>query len=145
MALKDNYFTVSEAAKEIGVTRQTISRWVREGKVPAEKIGRETLIDKTKFDEYLRRSIGPRIADTIVDMAKLYVREAYDYVGRDSIELTNIHHFGGVFQFRVTKSDGTQEIVNVRAAVELKKKGNRPLVSFGVREIWQENSEGRAI
>ena len=40
MALKDKYLTISEAAKELGVTRQSISRWIKEGRVTAEKIGR---------------------------------------------------------------------------------------------------------
>lgn len=44
--LADKYFTISQAAKEVGVTRQTISRWITTGLLPAEKIGREKLILK---------------------------------------------------------------------------------------------------
>ncbi len=46
MPLMDSYFTVSQAAKELGVTRKTISRWLVDGKLSAERVGREKLIKK---------------------------------------------------------------------------------------------------
>ncbi len=52
MAIKDEYFTISETAKELGVTRQTISRWVAKGKITTEKIGRERLIKKEDIEKY---------------------------------------------------------------------------------------------
>jgi excisionase family DNA binding protein len=44
--LKDRYMTISQAAKELGITRQTVSRWIREGKIEAEQVGREKLIGR---------------------------------------------------------------------------------------------------
>ena len=55
MAIKDSYYTVSQAAKELGVTRQSISRWLNTGVLSAEKVGREKLIPK--IDVY-RFSLG---------------------------------------------------------------------------------------
>ena len=49
MGLREEYMTISESAKEVGVTRQTISRWIREGKISAEKYGREMFIEKEAF------------------------------------------------------------------------------------------------
>ena len=46
MALKDMYYTISEAARELGVSRQTIYRWIADGKVPTEKIGGVMLVEK---------------------------------------------------------------------------------------------------
>jgi excisionase family DNA binding protein len=63
MTLKNKYFTISEAARESEVTRQTISRWVREGKLPAEKIGRETLIKKV---DLRKQQISLLAADEIL-------------------------------------------------------------------------------
>lgn len=76
MALKDNYFTISEAAKQLKVTRQTISRWVAKGNVPAEKIGRETLIKKKDLHKYHRMKLSEAAADTII---ALYLATAEDY------------------------------------------------------------------
>jgi excisionase family DNA binding protein len=46
MPLKDQYMTISQAAKHLGVTRQTVSRWINAGDISAEKVGREKLIPK---------------------------------------------------------------------------------------------------
>jgi len=44
--LSDKYFTITQAAQYTGFTRQTISRWVKMGKLTSEKVGREVLIKK---------------------------------------------------------------------------------------------------
>jgi len=66
MALKDNYFTISEAARELNVTRQTISRWVANGRLAGEKIGRETLISRKELFEYQRHQLTDTAAHQIV-------------------------------------------------------------------------------
>ncbi len=76
MALKDKYVTISEAARELWVTRQTISRWIRKGKIVAEKIGRETLIKKKDLYQYRRLRLVEMAADSII---ALYKAEAEDY------------------------------------------------------------------
>lgn len=76
MTLKDKYFTILEAAKEFSVTRQTISRWITEDKIPTEKVGREILIKKKDFYEYYRRRLSKAAAKSIVD---LYLATAEDY------------------------------------------------------------------
>ena len=43
--LKDEYFSVSQAGKYMGVTRQTVYRWVKNG-LPSQKIGHGVLITK---------------------------------------------------------------------------------------------------
>lgn len=52
MALKDEYFTVTQAAGKLGVTRQTVYRWIAEGKLPTERIGREVLIKRDEVKRY---------------------------------------------------------------------------------------------
>ena len=48
-------YTLGEAAREAGVHRITFWRWVKSGKVPAYRIGREVLIENTTV-EALRRA-----------------------------------------------------------------------------------------
>lgn len=55
MALKDKYMTVAEAAKVYRVTRQTISRWISEGNVEVEQVGREKLINKKSLEKALEK------------------------------------------------------------------------------------------
>ena len=70
MALKDKYFTISEATKELNVTRQTISRWIKEGKLHGEKIGRETLIDKEECRKYRSQRLLEAVDDSIFGLYK---------------------------------------------------------------------------
>ena len=42
--ITDHYVTKSQAARLLGVNSLTIWRWIRAGKLPAEKVGREVLI-----------------------------------------------------------------------------------------------------
>ena len=76
MALKDNYITITQAAKQLGVTRQTISRWIVKGYVLGEKIGRETLIKKRDLQKYHRLKLSEAAADAILAM---YLSEVEDY------------------------------------------------------------------
>ena len=52
MAIKDSYFTITQAAKEMNISRQTMSNWISEGKIQAETIGREKLINKEQLYAY---------------------------------------------------------------------------------------------
>jgi excisionase family DNA binding protein len=72
MGLRDKYITISEAAKEVGVTRQTISRWIRAEKVFVEKLGRETLIEK----EQLFRIYDEKMLEQFSEAIKRWLRGA---------------------------------------------------------------------
>jgi len=48
--------TVPEAARRVGKNPETIRRWIREGKLPARKIGTQHIIDETDLDELLTTS-----------------------------------------------------------------------------------------
>ncbi len=110
MEIKDKYFTISEAAKFLQVTRQTVSRYIKQGWIHAEKIGRERVIakqelyDKLNAPDVMRR--GVRLLDRVID-AKLiqYVRNKYGYAPNDEIQIIND-------KFVITRSNGTQERVD---------------------------------
>ena len=42
--ISDHYVRKAEAARRLGVDRLTIWHWIKAGKLPAEKVGREVLI-----------------------------------------------------------------------------------------------------
>ena len=54
--------TVQEAAERLRVHVETVRRWVREGKLPAKKIGatRKYLIASKDIDEELNKSSTPK-------------------------------------------------------------------------------------
>lgn len=82
MAIKDRYFTISESAKALGVTRQTISRWIKEGKIPSEKVGRETLIKKKDLLKYHSSKLTKAAADSIMAMYTATVGDVFREKGR---------------------------------------------------------------
>jgi excisionase family DNA binding protein len=74
MALKDEYLTVTQAASKLGVTRQTVYRWIANNQLATEKIGREILVSKKVINDYdeklFFRSLGNIIMDKIGEAAQ---------------------------------------------------------------------------
>ena len=82
MELKDEYLTVSQAAKELKVTRQTISRWIAKKYVPAERIGRVALIKKKDLDKYHKWRLSEAAADSIMALYTAIVGDVFREQGR---------------------------------------------------------------
>jgi len=49
--LLDDYVTLGQAVQVCGVSRTTMWKWVRAGKMPVIRVGREVLIEKGVLDE----------------------------------------------------------------------------------------------
>jgi excisionase family DNA binding protein len=109
LALKDNYFTITEAAKQLNVTRQTVSRWIASGVISGEKIGRETLIDRHELEQF---DMGRKIAEEIVIHMVGLIREKYGYDKDDLIEFV---HFDRrrTHSFVVTRKNGDRESIKI--------------------------------
>jgi excisionase family DNA binding protein len=61
--------TVPEAARRTGRNPETIRRWIREGKLPSQKVGTQHLIDEADLDaatasEYLPLPDSLRVTAT---------------------------------------------------------------------------------
>lgn len=50
--------TVPEAARRAGRNPETIRRWIREGKLPARKIGTQHVLEEADLEEMMRTSSG---------------------------------------------------------------------------------------
>ena len=49
--IHDAYMLYAQAAQHIGVTKRTLGKWVKAGRVPVYHIGREVLIEKRLVEE----------------------------------------------------------------------------------------------
>lgn len=50
MKIMDYFYTEQEAARLLGVNPITIWRWIKEGKIDLQRVGREVLIPKWEVD-----------------------------------------------------------------------------------------------
>lgn len=48
--LENLFYTTTQVGEVLGTTRQTISRWTRDGKLSHEKFGREVLVPKWEVE-----------------------------------------------------------------------------------------------
>jgi excisionase family DNA binding protein len=128
MALKDEYFTIAEAAKEVGVTRQTISRWIKDNMLSAEKVGRAVLINKKELYEYNEKRLLEEKRISVEGQLIELIREMCDYADDIEIEFTGLDFVGPdrgdpllsfrdaklAWVFLIKMKDGKQEKVWVR-------------------------------
>lgn len=77
MALKDEYFTVAQAADKLGVTKQTVYRWINNKELVAEKIGREMLISKKELSNYDEELFFRSFGNAITDKMGRMLQQAY--------------------------------------------------------------------
>ena len=81
--------TVEELAAYLRVTKKTIYRLLRQGKIPATKVGRQWRFEKARIDEWLHRSsVGTRATILVVDdeqMIRLLFKETLEELGHSVI------------------------------------------------------------
>jgi excisionase family DNA binding protein len=138
MALKDKYFTISEAAEYMDVTRQTIARWVAEGRLHAEKLGREVLIERDELYEYERHRLAEAIHRWATRAAMHYAQIKYGYSKDDKIELIETLK-PATFVFSVIRQGGSIERVNVATEVEVSDE-IPPRLAIKAQNIWREDN-----
>jgi len=51
----DEYYSIEEVAKRLKVAYLTVYRWVRSGKLPAVKAGKQYRITKHELDQFIRQ------------------------------------------------------------------------------------------
>jgi len=54
-SIKDDFLTIPEFAAELGVPVARVQTWIREGQLPAIRLGRLTLIPKDALRRMLER------------------------------------------------------------------------------------------
>jgi len=112
VGLKEDYLTISEAAEQIGVTRQTISRWLKGGELKSESLGRIRLVSKKDLLSFQKDKRMTEIVDKkIVGGAREIIRSKLGYSKDDEIEMVSVLNtttsFSGYFVFVVSRKDDT--------------------------------------
>lgn len=51
----DRWLSVEEIARHLGVSKESIYRWLERGKIPAHRVGRQWRFSSKEVDEWVRR------------------------------------------------------------------------------------------
>lgn len=57
---EQSYITTKEIAAELRIAKYVVWRLIREGEIPATRVGKEYRILRRDFDEYLKRRSTPK-------------------------------------------------------------------------------------
>ncbi len=119
---------VEEIASYLRVTKKTIYRLLRRGKIPATKVGRQWRFDKVSIDEWLRqKSVGGGTSILVIDDEKV-VRALFKETleeqghrvitaedGAEGLELVQEQDFALVFlDLKMPGMDGTEIFRQIR-------------------------------
>ena len=83
------YFTTGEVARRLGVSRQTIVNWIKQGYLPGVRVGARMVVPASAFDRYAefeeifnreKPALSPEEAAKIVGRG----REKWTWVGKDT-------------------------------------------------------------
>jgi excisionase family DNA binding protein len=58
-----DFITTTEAAERLGTTRQTIALYIRQGKIPAVRFGKEYRIPRASFERLLQEPPAPEVQE----------------------------------------------------------------------------------
>jgi len=114
--------TVEEVADYLRVTKKTIYRLLRQGKIPATKVGHQWRFDKNSIDEWLQRSsVGTKANILVVDdeqIIRLLFKETLEELGHrvitaetgsEGLELVKQRDFDLVFlDLKMPGMDGAE-------------------------------------
>lgn len=73
--MKKTFYSGQEAAEACGVTRLTIGRWIKSGKIKAEKVGRTYVIPLSEIAKCMKEApedLRKEIQDAVKRVVKEY-------------------------------------------------------------------------
>lgn len=59
MYMKDTFFTLAEVSEQLRVSKLTIWRYIKSGKLPAYKFGRDLRIKEADLDKFIDSRLQP--------------------------------------------------------------------------------------
>ena len=74
-----DWLSTAEAAAVAKRTHWTVQRWIRQGRLPAEKVGRDYHIDRADLDAFLRGELGPPGGDPLAAHIRRVLADGGDF------------------------------------------------------------------
>ena len=83
---KEEYFTLSRAAKYLGVSRNKITRSIMKGHIDETEGGRFRLISKKDVEELRKRYLFENFREALIAQTIYALRMTFNYAGDEKIE-----------------------------------------------------------
>ena len=120
--------TLEEVANYLRVTKKTVYRLLKQGKIPASKVGHQWRFDKASIDEWLKQKSGGADANMLViddeEMIRSLFKEALEELrygvtvaktGSEGLELVKERDFDLVFlDLKMPEIDGAELFRQIR-------------------------------
>jgi excisionase family DNA binding protein len=129
MPLREDYLTIAEASKFLGVTRQTVSRWIKDGRFNVEKVGRQMLIDVNDVLTLQSNILGNLIIRTIKYLDTYNIKWACEY-GDDAVIKFKKVVDNNVFQFTILKADKSIDTINIPITMRIGYRNKKYYLDF---------------
>jgi excisionase family DNA binding protein len=129
MPFREDYLTIAEASKFLGVTRQTVSRWIKDGRFNIEKFGRQILIDEHDVLELQGNILGSLIIRTIKYLNVYLIKGVGGYEDDAVIKFKKVVD-NNVFQFTILKADKSVDIINIPITMSIGYKNKKYYLDF---------------
>jgi len=108
-------YRTGEAAKRLGVTKMTVLRWIRAGKIRAYKIGREHRIPESE----IKRILEGKVPDEVVIYARVSSRDQKEDLER---QIENLKSYCATKGYKVARI-----ITDIASGLNENRKGLRQL------------------
>jgi len=108
-------YRTGEAAKRLGVTKMTVLRWIRAGKIRAYKIGREHRIPESE----IKRILEGKVPDEVVIYARVSSRDQKEDLER---QIENLKSYCATKGYKVAKI-----LTDIASGLNENRKGLRKL------------------
>jgi len=105
------YYTISEAAGELNVSRQTVYRWIADNKIPTEKIGGVILVEKKAIMNFGVKRFQESVLQTVFNSTDKYIRREFGYSEEDTIVAKEPE--SDYLVFIVTRKSGNREKIKI--------------------------------
>ena len=111
MGLREKYYTLSQAAKVLGVSRNKITRSIRKRHVKEEQFGRLRFILKNDVEELRKRYIFEDFQEALIAQTIYAIRMTCSYTSEEKIEKRGLVE--GKLVFSVVVGNVQQEEIRV--------------------------------
>ena len=108
MPAEEKYLVMNNAARILGISKQTMSRLIDRGELQDVKYARDRLIDKRDFERFKERNFSERLFQLLGVAIADAIRNKYEYSSRERIRVYGIEKGRWIFHVMTGKTQAAE-------------------------------------